>query len=162
MYFAPFYERFPEMAKCETRSVTVRGNPDLPDGEYGLIEAFCNRPNCDCCRVMFYILRPHERNPLAVIAYGWESDAFYARWYGQNDPRVIQEMQGPNLNFGSPQSSLAPVLLRLVEQILQDEDYVARVKRHYRLFKDAVNADAGKKRTGKDNKRLSRKRKKRR
>jgi hypothetical protein len=139
MDYAPFHERFPEIAGRETRSVTIFGHPVLPAGEYGLLEFFCNRPGCDCQRVMFYIVTPWHHKPLAVIAYGWESKDFYARWYGRDDADIIAEMLGPTLNRASVQSELAPGLLALVRELLLDEQYVARIKRHYRLFKKAVD-----------------------
>lgn len=142
MFYAPFYERFPDLARTETRSVTIRGNPLLPDGEYGLIEAYCNEPGCDCRRVMFNIYTPDSTEPLAVVAYGWASAAFYARWFGKDDAAIIRQMQGPILNPGSPQSELAPALLRLVQEVLRDKAYVARLKRHYELYKQAVNEEA--------------------
>ena len=135
MFYAPFYELFPELARRETLSVTVKNDPSLPDGEYGLLEAYCNEPGCDCRRVMFNIFTPDSPEALAVVAYGWESKAFYADWFGRYDPDIIQQMQGPILNPDSPQSELAPALLQLVDYVLQDEAYVARLKRHYRLFK---------------------------
>ncbi len=51
---------------------------------------------------------------LATISYGWESADFYARWFGTDDPNIIREMQGPNLNPDSPVSPLSPILLALV------------------------------------------------
>jgi hypothetical protein len=143
MFYAPFYELFPELARRETRSVTIENNPSLPDGEYGLLEAYCNEPGCDCRRVMFNIFTPDSPKALAVVAYGWESKAFYADWFGRYDPDIIQQMQGPILNPDSPQSELAPALVQLVDYVLQDEVYVARLKRHYRLFKQKVNDQAG-------------------
>ena len=72
-------------------------------------------------------------------------------------------MQGPNLNRDSPVSPLSPILLALVKAILlQDKAYVARVKRHYRMFKNAVDAEAGLKRRAGVGKRPLPKRKKRR
>ena len=76
---------------------------------------------------------------MAIVAYGWESKGFYARWFGGNDPDTIHDLQGPVLNFGSPQSKYAQAFLALIEGILRDSQYVSRLKRHYRIFKDAVN-----------------------
>ena len=147
MEYAPFYTLFPELGKSETRSATVLDHPHLPADEYGLIEMFCTEPNCDCRRVMFSIYgRNHEKELLAVVAYGWESAQFYADWYGDGDPRIMRALQGPELNVGSPQSPLAPVLLELVTEILQDKTYVDRIKQHYRIFKEAINAQSGQKR----------------
>lgn len=52
---------------------------------------------------------------------------------------IIQQMQGPILHAGSPQSKLAPGLLQLVTEVLQDKAYLARLQRHYALFKQALN-----------------------
>jgi hypothetical protein len=46
------------------------------------------------------------------------------------------------LNLASPQSELAPALLALVRTLLQDDVYAAPLKRHYRLFKQAVDKEA--------------------
>lgn len=51
MPYEPFYERFKEIAMRETRSITIRNSPDLPDDEYGFLELYCNDENCDCQRV---------------------------------------------------------------------------------------------------------------
>lgn len=48
MPYEPFHERFPEIAEEETRMIIAVNDPDLPQGEYSLIEAYCNEPNCDC------------------------------------------------------------------------------------------------------------------
>lgn len=139
MPFEPFYERFPEIADKETRTIIALNDPDLSDGEYGLVEAYCNERNCDCRRVFFNVYSWQEREVVAVIAYGWENREYYVKWFGEDDPRIIPELQGPVLNLGSPQSELAPVLLEKVKYILQDERYVARIKRHYRMFKETVD-----------------------
>ena len=68
MFFAPFYELFPELAPRETRSVTIKNDPSLPDGEYGLIEAYCNEPGCDCRRVMFNIFTSDSKvTPMMLL-----------------------------------------------------------------------------------------------
>jgi uncharacterized protein YecA (UPF0149 family) len=79
---------------------------------------------------------------LAVIAYGWESKKYYAKWFGNNPPGdILEELQGPALNSASPQSDLAPALLLMVKQVLQDKDYVNRLKRHYEMFKETVDVE---------------------
>ena len=140
MPYEPFHERFPEVAERETRAIIAINDPDLPEGEYGLIEAYCNEPDCDCRRVFFNVYSWQTQEMLAVIAYGWESKEFYVQWFGQDDPRVIPELQGPILNQTSPQSALAPVLLEKVKHVLQDKRYVARLKRHYKMFKKTVDS----------------------
>jgi hypothetical protein len=39
MFYQPFYELFPEVAKKETRTLTTFNHPRLPNDEYALIEA---------------------------------------------------------------------------------------------------------------------------
>lgn len=142
MSYEPFYEKFRELAFNETRSVTTRSSPGLPDDDFGFLEAYCNDENCDCRRVMFNVASKKRKEIVAVIAYGWESEAFYARWYRRNDPDIIREMQGPILNLGSKQSELAPALLRLARKtLLIDPAYLERLKRHYQIFKEKVDPD---------------------
>lgn len=138
MSYEPFHERFPEVAEKETRTIIAVNDPDLPKGEYGLVEAYCNEANCDCRRVFFNVYSWQMREVVAVIAYGWESREYYVQWFGEDDPRVIPDLQGPSLNLASPQSELAPVLLEKVKYVLQDRRYVARLKRHYKMFKETV------------------------
>ena len=139
MSYEPFYERFPKVAEKETRTIVSMNDSDLPDDEYGLTEAYCNEPNCDCRRVFFNVYSWQKRKVVAVIAYGWESREYYARWFGDDDPQMLRELQGPVLNTWSPQSKLAPVLLERVKWILQDRRYIARIKRHYKMFRSTVD-----------------------
>ena len=145
MPYAPFYEFFPELAEQETRVLTVP--PLSPYGlsgtkpeQYAFTEMFCDEPGCDCRRVFFSVYREGTTKPQAVIAYGWETTAFYARWLGDSDPRIIRDLKGPVLNLGSPQSERAPGLLELTKQVLlKDRDYIERIKTHYRLFRNAID-----------------------
>ena len=160
MPYVPFYEYFPEIAERETRSITVpkRSSSGLPAGEYGFVEMFCNERKCDCRRVFFYVVSRSTEGPLAVIAYGWESPEFYARWMSDDSPEVIDELKGPSLNMASPQSDFAPALLDMVKDVLlQDESYVERIKKHYRMFRDRIDRRMRLKRTrGKIKKRKAR------
>jgi hypothetical protein len=141
MPYEPLYERFPEIAEKETRTLIVFGHPKLPDDEYALIEAYCNEPDCDCRRVFFNVASWRTKEVLAVIAYGWESKKYYAKWFGDYDPAIIRGLQGPTLNSASHQSKLAPALLTEVTHVLQDKNYVDRLKRHYRMFKALVDSE---------------------
>ena len=138
MPYAPFFSKFPETAVSETRSITVYDHPNLPLGDYGFLEAFCDEPGCDCRRVMFNVHIPQSPEPLAVIAYGWESKEFYAKWFGKDDPEIIRELQGPCLNSMSKQSPFAPVLLEMAMDLLTDEAYIDRIKRHYDMFRREI------------------------
>jgi len=140
MPYEPFIERFGELAWKETRSLRFFKDPGLAGDEFGFIEFYCNDENCDCQRVMFDVISKNQQKSVAVIAYGWESQEFYARWYRENDPEIIEQMQGPILNPGSRQSELALALLEKVRDVLlTDPEYIARLKRHYRMFKEKVD-----------------------
>ena len=145
MPFEPFYERFRELALRETRSFTVdEGNYlGLPADEYALLEAYCNDKNCDCQRVFFNVVSRKRQTIMAVVTYGWESEAFYRKWYGSGNDELtcmtVGEMMGLGLNSASPQSPIAPALLAPIRDILLDPAYVARLKRHYKIFKEKID-----------------------
>jgi hypothetical protein len=149
MPYEPFHERFREIAEKETRTIIAVNDPDLPDGEYGLTEAYCNEAGCDCRRVFFNVVSWRTGEVLAVITYGWESEKFYAEWFGdtaewlgEDTSSVLRELEGPALNSISFQSELALVLLEKVKFILRDKNYVNRIKRHYKIFKEAVDNES--------------------
>ena len=55
MPYTVFHEKFPEIAKEETRSLIAIADPKLPEGNYALVEAYCDEVGCDCRRVFFNI-----------------------------------------------------------------------------------------------------------
>ena len=73
-------------------------------------------------------------------AVGWEDEDFYAKWFGDDDPETVRGLKGPCLNMMSPQSEFAPALLEKMSLIL-DEEYIERLKRHYKMFKEAVRKE---------------------
>ena len=142
MAYTSFHEKFPEIAEKETRVITSINDPELPKGNYGLLESYCDEAGCDCRRVFFNVYSERRNEIVAVIAYGWEDSKFYADWFGGNDPKIIEELKGPILNSASPQSELAPILLdRVKEYVLKDEYYIERIKRHYHMFKDLIEKE---------------------
>ena len=142
MAYTSFHEKFPEIAEKETRLLTLINDPELPTGDYGLLEAYCDEAGCDCRRVFFNVHSEKRNKIVAVIAYGWEDSKFYADWFGDDDPKIIEELKGPVLNSASPQSELAHILLnRVKEYILKDEYYIERIQRHYRMFKDLIEKE---------------------
>jgi hypothetical protein len=139
----PFIEKFREVGARETRSIMVNKHEDLPDGEYDFVELYCNEPGCDCRRVIIDVLRPETgfKKVWATIGYGWESLDFYRkRGWPADDP---DEMKGPYLDMLNPQSEHSDTLLTIFRVILESPDYVERLKRHYRMFKDAVDMETG-------------------
>ncbi len=144
MPYAPFHSRFPAVAKRETRTITVFPKSDvgLPPGDYAFLEMFCDEHGCDCRRVFFYVVSSFRKDVEAVIAWGWEDRGFYAKWMRDDDPDVLATLKGPALNPGSPQTNLAPAVLSLVATVLlRDSEYVQRVKKHYRMFREHVEGE---------------------
>lgn len=142
MPYALFHSRFPEIAERETRTITVLRDTarGLPAGQYGLLEMYCDEPGCDCRRVFFSVVSPPKSEPVAVIAYGWESPEFYARWMGDDDLLMMEQLCGPALNLSSPQSKLAPAILEIVTNtVLRDPAYIERLKKHYRMFRSKID-----------------------
>ena len=143
MPMIPFMERFPELGARETRSVTAAHRQDLPDGEYGFVELYCDEPDCDCRRVMIDVLRPETgwNKIWATISYGWESLDFYRKWGGAgNDPIGIK---GPYLDSLNPQTKYSSTLLDLFRLLIQSPDYVKRLQRHYQMFRESVVIERG-------------------
>ena len=153
MPFQMFHDLFSALAERETRCITVMSNAevDLPPGDYFFHEMFCNDQGCDCRRVFFFVVSSVRKDVEAVVAWGWEKPAFYAKWLGDDDLNAVVDLKGPILNLPSPQTALAPAILELARNLLlRDPDYVARIKRHYRLFRDKVDGKS----TGKSKGRL--------
>lgn len=142
MSYVPFHNYFPELAERETRSITVvpRSGSGLSPGEYGFLEAYCDEPGCDCRRVMFTVIARDRTGIQAVIAWGWEDLDFYRRWFKYGKEADARELKGPALNWGSPATKLAPALLELVRNVLlQDPEYITRIKRHYQMFRERID-----------------------
>lgn len=139
MPMIPFMERFPEVGARETRSVTVPPRQDLPEGEYGFVELYCDEPGCDCRRVMIDVLRPETgwSKVWATISYGWDTLDFYRQGgVGGSDPLQIK---GPYLDPLNPQTKYSSALLNLFRFLVQSPEYVARLQRHYQMFRESVD-----------------------
>ena len=125
------------MAAKETRSISVFKRGDLPIGQYGFVELYCDDPQCDCRRVIISVISPQMGPaPLATINYGWESAEFYAEWLGSW--HNVGACKGPSLDPLNPQTEYADALLALFETALVDEHYRRRFERHYALFKSTL------------------------
>lgn len=139
MPMTPFMDRFPDVGTRETRSVTVLPDQDLPEGSYGFLELYCDEPGCDCRRVTIVVLRPETgwSKMWATISYGWESKRFYRKW--GLDESELSQAKGPYLDPLNPQTPYSPALLDLFRWLLESPDYVARLKRHYKMFRESVD-----------------------
>ena len=145
MLYVPLYKYLPDLFDKETRCITIMEDLyGVPKGEYGLVELYCDDLNCDCRRVLIEVLSREKQESIATIAYGWEDEKFYAKWYGitkddKDYNSLVSELKGPILNGMSKQSKYAPGLLQIIKELtLKDTEYVNRLKKHYKLFKESV------------------------
>lgn len=143
MPFELLYDRFPEIAKAETRSILVLEKPEghkLAPADYGFMEMFCNEQGCDCRRVFFSVISSQTKAIEAVVTYGWETKDFYRKWLKHGTEEDIAGLQGPELNLGSPRGKYAEGILKLFkDHLLKDRAYIERVKRHYKMFRATVD-----------------------
>lgn len=146
MSFMSMHNLLPELAERETRSIMFSPEQDsdgriVPGEEYAFVELFCTDPGCDCRRVMFDVIsRKSGGKHEAMITWGWEDKEFYRKNVKfdltEDD---LAELTGPALASGQSQGKAAPLLLDSITYILrEDQEYAERVKRHYRLFQEAL------------------------
>ncbi|MBF8276159.1 MAG: hypothetical protein HW390_1232 [Candidatus Brocadiaceae bacterium] len=137
MKFIPAGERIGE--QHQVRTVGLAASPDLPDGEYTFVDCYCTDPECDCRRVIILVL--HNGKHVSTINYGWESSAFYKKWYGgKTVSSIIEEMKGSSIDIASPNRVKGPAMLAFFNRLLTD-DYVNVLKKHYMKFKRAIKND---------------------
>jgi hypothetical protein len=125
MYLEPFVRHFKAIGEAETRTIHIldENSEGIPKGEYALAEFYCTDRRCDCRRVMLNVISKDEGH-VASIGFGFDP----------NGP-----MHGPFLDPINRQSAYAEELLQLVKDlILSDADYIARLKRHYKMLKDKL------------------------
>lgn len=137
MAMIPLHTLLPDVAKRETREASLEGNVEIPDGDYGFVELYCDDVTCDCRRVLIMVFRGTSgAKPLVVINYGWESPAFHKSWMRIKDSGTNHA--GAKLDPLNPQSQYAPYLLSLLFFLLEDPVYADRLKRHYESFKRSL------------------------
>jgi len=136
----PFVNLFPELGVRETRTAHLFDeDASLPAGEYAFFELYCEEVDCDCRRVLIQV-RPGKNSDLVManIAFGWESAQFYTAKLGGN-AKEGRAAAGASLDPMLEQSQHADWFLQLFRaQFLTDLNYVDRLLRHYRMFKEAV------------------------
>jgi hypothetical protein len=137
----PFHLVCSEPGLRETRCLHVLapGEP-LPVGEYAFLEFFCEDLACDCRRVLLQVTsRAASSEPLATINFGWESAEFYAEWM-HGDAEAGRDIALASLDPINPQSEHADHFLDYFQrEMMTDDAYVARLRRHYDLFKQTLH-----------------------
>lgn len=138
MHFKAFYAEFEKIARKETRSLSIFGNPNIPDGDYAFLPLFCKDKTCDCRRALINVVQASPKNApshAATISYGWEPLDFYHDWSAWLSEDEIKAFKGPALDILNPQSQYASFLLDSFINIVLDEEYAERIKREYAMFK---------------------------
>jgi hypothetical protein len=141
MPFVAFAEYFPDLARKETRAVMKYEDGALVESLL-FVESFCNERSCDCRRVFInvYSDRPHARNPLSTISWGWEPDAFYRKWARFPLSKAdLDELRGPGLVRLAKQHEDAEEMLEQFRTLIADEAYASRIVRHYEMFRAKVD-----------------------
>ena len=125
----PFRLVYPRIAQDECRTLTPRGHAELPDHTFLLDELYCSEADCDCRRVVLNVLDTDARRHVATLNYGF------------NPPEPPWEEDGQLfLDPLNPQSAWSAALLELTGQMIEfDAAYRARLRRHYRMWKRAVD-----------------------
>ncbi len=151
MPFVPFGNRFPSLARDETRSIQ-QFEGGLQNGPTHLfLELFCDEAGCDCRRVYVHVISdaPGVPQPRAVISWGWESEGFYRKWASfPLEDADLDELRGPALARMQPQSEDAPELLEQFRMMLADRHYAARIVRHYEQFRASVEEEGPRPQSG--------------
>src|SRR5262245_52433690 len=111
-----FNDRFPEIARKETRYARLNNREGIPDGGYALLDAYCTDPTCDCQNMV-----------LAVVKY---EEGFLSSIRVVFDPAGDRPKAFPDPS--SQRSAYTEQILDWLESdILSDPEYVAILKRHY-------------------------------
>jgi hypothetical protein len=122
---------FREIATAETRSITIppalASELDVPADEYAFLDLYCVERNCDCRRVMINVMARTSGKHLATINHAFEP------------PAPKQDISDQTfLDPLNPQSRWSEQFLQIFESMLTDREYAERLRRHYKIVKDAL------------------------
>ena len=145
--FSSFFDKFPDLIDSEFRNIFAMNGmyKHIPEGRYGFLELFCDRPGCDCRHVIINIISTEPTFKLwAVLRYGWETKDFYIDWMGGAN-ELTDLMPGPFIDtMHSPNNDLvAKEFLDVFTHMIQnDKKYVKRIETHYQMYKFKVKPEA--------------------
>jgi hypothetical protein len=149
----PFHSVFLELAQREIRCVHIMDAPDAisqegpPADEYMFVEYYCDDLSCDCRRVLFEVVgRSNLEKTLATINYGWENEAFYRKKMPWNPDDARGTILG-ELDPFCTQSQFSLFFLDVFQNVVMDEPYRLRLRRHYELFRKELARRARKKKS---------------
>lgn len=127
MFMIPYEYLFEENARAETRTLTLKGHPAIPDGEYALLESYCPDPMCDCRRVLFRVLSRHQKKIVSTFSCA----------FPEGNQKFVPELEP----FGVQSPFTVEVVHQVVAHLEEQTSYVERLETHYRQVK-SVASDA--------------------
>jgi len=140
MPFIPLSTFFPDLVDRETRTITILDESlGVPLGQYVLWENYCNDEDCDCRKVIINMatIENNKAKIWATISFGWEEISHYKKWaHGHMDS--AKAMLGSYLEPLGEQSKYASKFLEIWKGVIEDDNYVERLQRHYKIFKEKI------------------------
>lgn len=127
----PFHDFFPEEAETENRALWLLDRKPFEDEPFQLIEFYCVDPKCDCNRVIVAAVDGRAPELGTIVSVGYAFD--------RNDPDAGPYMDPLN-TITKDGYSLYPVIAEMLEN---DREYVARLKRHYKMVKNKIKSKKG-------------------
>jgi hypothetical protein len=127
----PFDAVFPDVARQEMRVMTILEDGQVPADDYMFREFYCVEKGCDCRRVILNIIAARTRKEMATINHALDPKALH---YEAGRETVLEP-------FGQ-QTKHSAALLELCKTVVLQPEYSSRLKRHYRMIKEAVEAPA--------------------
>ncbi len=125
MFMIPYEVLFREQAMRETRSLSLKGYPGIPDGDYAFLDSYCPDPRCECQRVMFRVLSRRLERQVATFSCGFTTQG---------------KKSVPELEPLGPQSPYASAIMEVVAKHLEEDPaYVERLKTHYLQVKSVAD-----------------------
>jgi hypothetical protein len=125
-----FHKAIPKIGTGETRSIILpEGKMDIPPGEYGFLEFYCDERGCDCQQVFISVIKRGGMSPVASISHSF------------NPPPPDAAIKAQTfLDPLHPNAPYAPRLMQTFLEIVLDEAYGQRLRRHYRMVKQSIEA----------------------
>lgn len=133
MFLTNFWFKYPELAEKETKLFIITWDDrEIPKWNYIIYEMYCTNPKCDCRKVSFNIIWPNKE--IYYLDYWFEKPEYYMKWWIW-DKNLAQEMSWLSVNTFNWNIEDNKKMFENIKYFLQDEKYVERLKKHYKLMK---------------------------
>jgi hypothetical protein len=145
--YTAFHHKFPDIGVTETRTVIEVDNGRRGD-TFLFLELYCDEVDCDCRRVFIQVASAKAQEArraatVATLVYGWEGDQFYRDWARHPlNAEDLLDLKGPAFPRLQPQSARSEEMLAHFKDLLKDPAYVARIKRHYAMFRADIDSSS--------------------